>query len=61
MENMEEILAWARYTFFEKGIGPHEFERAQIRHIKEILDIKGAADEKVSRDKKIAEAIARMG
>ena len=51
---------WIKYKFFEKGISPHEFRKCRVKDIKEIMDIKGAIDERAMREKKIRDMRAQM-
>jgi len=53
-------MMWLKYQFFEKGISPHEFRKCWVKDIKEIMDIKGAIDERAMREQKVREMRANM-
>lgn len=59
LENSKEILLWYKYQFFERGIGPDEFRRSQMRDIKDIMQINNAVKEKQIREEKVREMMSR--
>ncbi len=59
LENPMEAMLWAKYQFFERGIGPDEFRRSQIRDIKDIMQIKNAVKEKQLREEKVQEMMKK--
>lgn len=60
MKDPAEILLWAKYQFFERGIGPEEFGRTQMRDIKDIMHIKNAVKEKQLREETVQEMVESM-
>ena len=53
-------MLWAKYQFFERGIGPDEFRRTQMRDIVDIMQIKNAVKEKQLREELVREMMANM-
>ena len=53
-------MLWAKYQFFERGIGPDEFRRTQMRDIVDIMQIKNAIKEKQLREELVREMMANM-
>ena len=51
---------WIKYKFFEVGISPREFKKCQIRDINDIIDIKNAMDQRIMREQKIREMVAKI-
>jgi len=51
---------WLKYKFFEVGISPNEFRKCRMKDIKEIIQIKGAIDERAMREQKIRNMRANM-
>ncbi len=60
LEGNRESLLWNKYQFFERGIGPEEFKRTQMRDIKDIMEIKNAVKEKQIREEMVREMIENM-
>lgn len=59
-ESREEQLLWFKYKFFEKGIGPNEFNKMKISDIENILGINHALEVRERRDNAIKSAVASM-
>ena len=51
---------WLKYQFFQAGISPYEFRKCRVKDIKEIMDVKGAIDERAMREQKIRNMRAKM-
>lgn len=60
LESPAEALLWAKYQFFERGIGPDEFRRSQMRDIVDIMQIKNAVKEKQLREEVVREMMESM-
>jgi len=60
MKDIKEVLLWAKYQFFEKGISPEEFKRTQMRDLRDIMEIKNAVKDKQLREEKVREMIESM-
>lgn len=60
LESPAEALLWVKYLFFERGIGPEEFRRLQIRDIKDIMQIKNAVMEKKLREEKVRDMMSQI-
>lgn len=56
----KEGAMWLKYQFFQAGISPHEFRKCRVKDIKEIMEIKGAIDERAMREQKIRSMRAQM-
>ncbi len=60
LETPGEAILWAKYQFFERGIGPDEFRKARMGDIVDIMQIKNAVKEKQLREEMVKEMIANM-
>lgn len=54
-------MLWLKYEFFKQGIGPNEFKKAQMRDIKDIIDIENEINERKQREGAVQDAIANLG
>jgi len=54
------MLLWLKHKFWEKGIGPEEFKKCQIRDIQDIMDMDEAINNKRIREGEIEDTIAKM-
>lgn len=46
-------MLWAKYRFFEKGIGPEEFRNMQVRDIKDIFAVDSAINSRKQREAEV--------
>ena len=60
MKDIKEVLLWAKYQFFKKGISPEEFKRTQMRDLRDIMEINKAVKDKQIREEKVREMIESM-
>ncbi len=60
LESSAEALLWAKCQFFERGIGPEEFRRSQMRDIKDIMQIKNAVIEKRIREEEVQKMMNKI-
>ncbi len=56
----KEGSVWLKYQFFQAGISPYEFRKCRVKDIKEIMEIKGAIDERAMREQKVKNMQTQM-
>ena len=57
----QEAMMWRMYQAYQQGISPHEFRKCNMEDLSNISDIQKAVTEKLNRERKVQEAMARMG
>ena len=60
IKDPQEIIMWKMYKAYQNGISPADFRKCNMDDLDNIFELQNAVNEKVERERKIQEAMARM-
>ena len=60
IKDPQEILMWKMYKAYQAGISPYEFRKCNMDDLNTTFEIQKAVNEKLERERKTREAMARM-